>query len=258
MVFGGHSSVDSLYKQDIWEWSGTDATLTNRTTGGTKPRRRATRPAWSTTASATACCCSAATAPRRLRRSLGLGSPTTQRLDADHPYRRAADGALRHLDVLRRRSATRCTCYGQNWGGYAIWEYDPALNTWKDRTVTSPPAGVSRSYFDVAFDSTAARSSCSAATTTASTTRTSGSGTRPTGVWAQADAGGGHRRSPTAATTTTVAYDSIRRVLVLVGGHVYVTGMTPASTIRGSGTRTCRRGTRPRRRASSRRRATST
>ena len=43
--------------------------------------------------------------------------------------------------------------FGQNQSNYQIWEYDPALNKWLDRTVTSPPPGVSRSYHDVAFDS---------------------------------------------------------------------------------------------------------
>ena len=37
-------------------------------------------------------------------------------------------------------------------GGFKIWEYDPEVNNWMDRTVVSPPTGVSRSYFDVAFD----------------------------------------------------------------------------------------------------------
>ena len=43
--------------------------------------------------------------------------------------------------------------FGNGSGGFQNWEYDPQLNTWKDRTVTSPPTGVSRSYFDVTFDS---------------------------------------------------------------------------------------------------------
>src|SRR4029078_5604173 len=42
--------------------------------------------------------------------------------------------------------------YGYSWSNYQIWEFDPKLTKWTDRTVTSPPAGVSRSYFDVTFD----------------------------------------------------------------------------------------------------------
>src|SRR5262249_53119834 len=36
MLFGGYSSVDGLLKQDIWEWSGTDAQWLPRTNLNTK------------------------------------------------------------------------------------------------------------------------------------------------------------------------------------------------------------------------------
>ena len=45
MVFGGQSTTDSLYKQDIWEWSGTGSTLDEQDHGRDEARRALRRPA---------------------------------------------------------------------------------------------------------------------------------------------------------------------------------------------------------------------
>ena len=102
IVFGGHSTIDSLYKQDIWEWSGTDATLTNRTTGDTKPdgalpggdglRQQARSHA----------------AVRRLRRrrpttTSGPWAPATRDWTQITVTGARPAATLRPLDVLRRR-----------------------------------------------------------------------------------------------------------------------------------------------------------
>ena len=109
MVFGGRSSIDNLYKQDIWEWSGTDADADQpdhrrHEAGAALPGR-----AWSTTARATGCCCSAAPATTTYD-DLWSWSPATREWTQISRFGHASVGALRPLDVLRRRSATRCTC----------------------------------------------------------------------------------------------------------------------------------------------------
>ena len=123
--------------------------LTNRTTGGVKPEARY----------------QAGMTYDSMRDRLllfgGTGAATYDDLWSWSPATRewtqisvrgAAVGALRRVDVLRRgpRQGLRVRAEPV---GYQNWEYDPALNSWRDRTVTSPPAGVSRSYFDVTFDS---------------------------------------------------------------------------------------------------------
>ena len=176
MVFGGRSSVDTAIRTTSGSGPATDATLTNRTTGGTKPDARH-QAGVVYDSKRDRLLMFSVTGTSDLRRPLGLGAHHP-RVVADQPYRRAPDGALRPLDVLRP-GRDKVFVFRANQGGYQNWEYDPALNTWKDRTVTSPPAGVSRSYFDVALDTTRGKIVMWAATTPASTTRTSGSGTRP-------------------------------------------------------------------------------
>ena len=151
MVFGGRSSVDNGYKNDIWEWSGIDATLTNRTTGGIKPDVRYQ---------------AALVYDSKRDRLLmfgGYGTTVYDDLWAWAPTTRE----WTQISFTGTRPTAR----------YGHWMfYDPVrdkvyvlraepgrlpglgvrsrANTWQDRTVTSPPAGVSRSYFDVAFDTT--------------------------------------------------------------------------------------------------------
>jgi MYXO-CTERM domain-containing protein len=225
MVFGGRSSVDSLYKQDIWEWSGTDATLTNRTTGGVKPDARyqagliydSTRD--------------------RLLLFGGYGTQAYDDLWAWTPSTRewsqisltgARPTARYGHWMFYDRARDKVYVFGQNQGGYQNWEYDPALNTWKDRTVTSPPAGVSRSYADVALDTTRGKIVMVGGYYNGVYNTDIWEWDTTSGVWAQL--------MPAASTAVpdgryypTIAYDSIRRVLLLVGGHKQITGATGVS-----------------------------
>ena len=185
-----------------------------------RSRLRATGPACPTTASAIACCCSAAAAPRARWMTSGLGiRPAAIRRDR---VPAPTDGALRHLDVLRPgpRQGLRLR---PELGRLPNWKYDPALNKWLDHTVTSPPTGCRAATSTSGSTRRAARSSRSAATATARTTPTSGSGTRPTGVWAQAMRAASSP-VPDGRYYHSVAYDPIRRLLLMVGGHVNVTG----------------------------------
>jgi hypothetical protein len=126
MVFGGAARSTASYKQDIWEWSGTDATLTNRTTGGTKHRRAL--PGSGNVLrqqAAIAFGCSAAPASRRIddpsgtgrhRRRNGRWSPS-----AAAPVRQR----LRHLDVLQSRARQMLPVRAERRAVYQNWEYDP-------------------------------------------------------------------------------------------------------------------------------------
>ena len=255
MVFGGRSSVDNLYKQDIWEWSGTDATLTNRTTGGIKPDARY----------------QAGLVYDSMRDRLllfgGTGTQTYDDLWSWSPSTRewtqislsgarpsARYGHWMFYDPVR----DKVYVFGQNQAGYQNWEYDPALNTWKDRTVTSPPAGVSRSYFDVAFDTTRGKIVMLGGYYNGVYNTDIWEWDTTTGVWAQLMPATG-TAVPDGRYYPTIAYDSIRRVLVLVGGYKQITGATgPANDSWEWDANLLQAGTRRRRPGSSRRRATST
>ncbi len=222
IVFGGHSSVDNAYKNDIWEWSGTDDKLTNQTTGGTKPDpRNQAGLVYDSTRD-------------RFLLFGGYGTGAYDDLWAWAPGTRE----WTQISLTGSRPSARyghwmfydpgrdkVYVFGQNQGSYVNWEYDPALNTWKDRTVTSPPAGVSRSYFDVAFDSNRGKIILFGGYYNSVYNTDIWEWDTTTGVWAQL--------TPTMGTAVpdgryypTVAYDSIRRVLLLVGGYKQITGAT--------------------------------
>ena len=148
-----------------------------------------------------------------------------QRMDVDHvsgARPSARYGLWMFYDAVR----DKVYVFGQN-SGYENWEYDPALNTWKDRTVTSPPAGSSRSYFDVAFDSTRGKIVMLGGHYGSAYNTDIWEWDTTTGVWAQL--------MPAAAVAVpdgryyhTITYDSIRRVMLLFGGYHNVTGLNGA------------------------------
>ena len=224
MVFGGYSSVDSLYKQDIWEWSGTDATLTNRTNGrheaaralpGRHGLRQQARPA---------------AAVRRLRApalydDLWSWDADHARLDADHRQRARA---------RRRATATGCSTtpvrdkvyvYGRTRAATRTGSSIPPLNNWKDRTVTLAADGrVAQLLRRHVRQRPRQDRRRSAATDDSATTPTSGSGTPP-------PASGRRRCRPRARPVPdgryyhAIAYDSDPARDLMVGGHAYVTGL---------------------------------
>jgi hypothetical protein len=222
MVFGGRSSADNLYKQDIWEWSGTDATLTNRTTGGVKPEARYQ-----------AGLCYDSKRDRLLLFG-GTGTQTYDDLWAWSPATRewtqislsgarptARYGHWMFYDPVR----DKVYVFGQNQGGYVNWQYDPALNTWMDRTVQPPPAGVSRSYADVTLDTTRGKIVMVGGYYAGVYSTDIWEWDTTSGLWAQLMPMTG-TAVPDGRYYPTVAYDSIRRVMLLVGGHKQITGAT--------------------------------
>jgi hypothetical protein len=221
IVFGGYSSVDSAYKQDTYEWSGNGMALTNRTTGGMKPPPRSQA--------------GMSYDSKRDRMLLFGGYGATGALDdlwawdptsgdwSQITYTGARPTARYGIWTFYDPGRDKVYVYGQNWGNYQIWEYDPALNKWLDRTVTSPPTGVSRSYFDVGFDSTRGKIIEVGGYGNSTYNTDIWEWDTTTGVWAQA--------MPAASSPVpdgryyhSVAYDPIRRLLLMVGGHVNVTG----------------------------------
>jgi MYXO-CTERM domain-containing protein len=220
MVFGGRSSVDSQFKQDIWEWSGIDSTLTPRTTGGIKPDPRN----------------QAAMTYDSLRDRLllfgGTGTTTYDDLwswsSMTREWTQISVSGTRpsaRYGIWMFYDATRDKVYvfGAYSGGNQIWEYDPALNSWRDRTVTAPPAGVTRSYFDVAFDSNRGKIVMLGGTSGGAYNTDIWEWDTTTGVWAQLMPAAGSP-IPDARHYHTMVYDSVRRVIVLFGGYHDVTG----------------------------------
>jgi hypothetical protein len=221
MVFGGRSAIDGSYKQDIWEWSGTGQTLLPRTTGGLKPETRY----------------QAGMVYDSMRdRILLFGGYGTAAYDDLWSWA-PATGEWTQISVSGTRPSARyghwmfyeppprdkIYVFGANQGGHAIWEYDPVLNSWKDRTVTSPPTGVSRSYADVALDTTRGKIVMLGGYSASAYNTDIWEWDTTAGTWAQL--------MPVATSPLpdgrrhhTISYDSIRRVMLLVGGYHDVTG----------------------------------
>jgi len=221
-VFGGRNASDGTYKQDIWEWSGTDATLMTRTTGGTKPDGRYQMGftydslrdrIWLFGGTGTT-----------TYDDLWYWTPSTKEwtpLTVSGTRPTARYGTWMFYDAAR----DKIYLFGQNQGGYQNWEYDPQLNTWKDRTVTSPPSGVSRSYFDVAFDSNRGKIVMLGGYFGGVYNTDVWEWDTTTGIWAQLVPVAGSTL-PDGRYYHTIAYDSIRRLIVMVGGYHSVTGFS--------------------------------
>ena len=113
--------------------------------------------------------------------------------------------------------------------GFTVWELDPALNSWKNRTVTPQPTILSgRSYYELAFDSSrgkvvvlggANRSVYGTEIVEWDTT---------TGLWEAKAPANPADPVPVGRYGHALAYDQARKVIVMVGGHAEVTGLSEA------------------------------
>ena len=120
-------------------------------------------------------------------------------------------GALRRLDVLRRRRATRCSCSGTAPAATRTGSTTRSSTPGRTGRSTSPPAGVSRSYFDVAFDSDRGKIVMLGRRTLRQRYNTDiWEWDTTTGVWAQLMPATGSA-VPDGRYYHTIAYDSIRR-----------------------------------------------
>ncbi|HVZ74593.1 MAG TPA: kelch repeat-containing protein [Polyangia bacterium] len=225
MLFGGRSSADNLYKQDTWEWSGTDATWLQRTTVDTKPDARYL---------------SAMVYDSKRDRLLlygGTGAATYDDLWQWDPTTRTWSpitvSGMRPGQIYGHSmfyDAARDKVILFNPSGYTIWEYDPALNTWANRTQTPQPTILNyRSYYELAFDSDRGKlvmlGGYSYVTNVGYVYDTEVIEWDTTlGTWEDRPAATG-TTSPVGRYYHAIAYDSARRVIVMYGGHAQVTGL---------------------------------
>ena len=240
MLFGGYKAVDANpYKQDTWQWSGTDQNWTPKTNANAKPRS-ARLARWPTTANATSHPVRRLAA-RRTSTTSGPGRRRRPTWRGRSDPGRAARGHVQQPNVLRCRA--RQGDLVENY--YTIRELDPTDAVWTQRSPLPAPAMVPTSSPRSA-DTTRSRStrtgasSCSSAAM-ATTLRGSvhydtllgvghddrplRSGPRP---WAFAAS---RSRYATASPTTPPAASSC------CSAGQQVTGMVgDSSTIRGSGT----------------------
>ena len=113
--------------------------------------------------------------------------------------------------------------FGSSGGGYDNWEFDPKLHKWTNRTINSPPAGVSRSYADVTFDTSRQKIMLVGGYYGGAYNVDIWEWGVTDNVWTQ--------KMPAASSMVPdgryyhrVAYDPVRRLMLLFGGHVSVTG----------------------------------
>ncbi|MDB4980834.1 MAG: uncharacterized protein JWM82_1586 [Myxococcales bacterium] len=227
MLFGGYSNVDGLYKQDTWQWSGTDQNWTNKTNANAKPpARRGGMMVYDS---------------KRDQLILfgGYGSTyfqdvwtwssttpnwTQQTISGTQPA--ATYNNQMFYDVARDK-----VILFENY--YTIWELDPATFKWTQRLNTTtgiPTSFTQRGYYEVTFD-----------TDRSKLLFVGGYGYDPTlgtvydaDVWEWDTTTGLYTERPTAVGVTQppgrrahgVSYDSARRVVVMFGGYVQVTGKT--------------------------------
>jgi hypothetical protein len=225
ILFGGYSNVDGLYKQDTWQWSGMDQNWTTRTNANAKPpARRGGMMVYDS---------------KRDQIILfgGYGSTyfndvwtwssttpnwTQQTISGVQPA--ATYNNQMFYDVARDK-----VILFENY--YTIWELDPATFKWTQRLSTTtgvPTAFTQRGYYEVTFD-----------TDRSKLLFVAGYGYDPTigsvydaDVWEWDAVTGLYTERATAVGVSQpagrrahgVSYDSARRVVVLFGGYVQVTG----------------------------------
>jgi hypothetical protein len=225
MLFGGRSSIDNLFKQDTWEWSGMDATFLQRTTVDTKPDGRYQ---------------SAMVYDSKRDRLLlygGTGAATYDDLWQWNPVDRTwspitvsgtRPGQIYGHWMFYDAARDKVLLYYAS--GYTVWEYDPALNTWKNRTQTPQPAFLNyRNNYEVTFDSDRGKivmlGGYSYVNTVGYVYDTAViEWDTTTGTWEERPATAG-TTEPVGRYGHGIAYDSGRRVIVLYGGHAQVTGL---------------------------------
>src|SRR5882724_6956998 len=226
MLFGGYNAADgaSAYKQDIFEWSGTDANWMGRTTLDTKPTPRYQ---------------AAMTYDSKRDRLLLFGGVSSTSFDdlwqwspASSTWSQitfAASGtrptARSNLWLFYDAARDKVIAFGYSGTPGEIWEYDPALNNWKNRTPSPYPAGVNRSYAEMAFDSDRGKVVMVGGYVSPKYTTDIWEWDTTTGIWEQ--------RMPAAGTTVpvgryyhAVSYDAARRVVLLFGGYGNDTGLS--------------------------------
>ena len=224
IVFGGRSATDSLYKQDIWEWSGTDGTLMQRTTIDEKPEGRYQ---------------SAMVYDSKRKRMLLYGGTGNATFDDLWQW----DPATRVWSKITVSGTRPAATYG-HWmfydaardkvmliysSGFTIWELDPNLNTWKNRTVTPTPTILnSRGYYELTFDSGRGKVVVLGGSNGSVYTTEIVEWDTTTGLWEAKPPANAVDPVPVGRYGHAITYDQARKVIVMIGGHAYITGLTEA------------------------------
>jgi hypothetical protein len=153
MLFGGYTSVNNLYNQDIWEWSGTDATWTPRANLNTKPPGRQSGAMVYDSSSRDQLILWGGSGTG-VTNDLWSWSPTTRNwtLLPTAAGSAAAPGNAANAPMFYDAKRDKL----QLWiNYYTNFEFDLATSTWTNRydSKNPPPAGfTSRSYYEITYD----------------------------------------------------------------------------------------------------------
>jgi hypothetical protein len=221
VLFGGYSNIDSLYKQDTWEWSGTDANWTNKTNANPKPvGRNSSALVYDSKRDQFLLWGGSGTGVTNDVWSLSGGTYNWSMLSVTGAAPPVTSGHLMFYDVARDKVILYIYYYN-------IWEFDPATLTWTQRlsNTTGLPTGVTqRQYDEVTFDSDRDK-----------LLRVGGEGYQAAmsawvwdaDVWEWDPVTGSYTERPPAAGAVVpggrqahgLSYDTARRVVVMFGGY---------------------------------------
>lgn len=227
ILFGGYTPADAMstYKSDVQQWSGVDQNWQPRVNFDTQPN-----PRWQS---------AMAYDSKRDQMWLfgGLGTATYDDLWTWNPtagtWTQVTINGVRPTaryahSMFYDASRDRLVVFGGS--GTQIWELNLATQAWTNRSPTTIPQEVSsRSYADVAFDSDRGK-----VMLVGGYSSTSAGTTYNTDIWEWDVSTDAWTAAPPVAGSAvpvgryyhSIAYDSGRRVLVMIGGHANVTGNT--------------------------------
>jgi hypothetical protein len=228
MAFGGYSTIDGLVKQDIWEWSGTDATWTPRTNLNTKPQGRQ-QGAMVYDSSSRDQLLLWGGSGTGVTNDLWAWSPTTKNW-AIVPITGPAPPLAANVPMFYDPKRDKLELWISY---YQYYEFDFSTSIWTNRYDTKSPAPggfTGRGYVDVTYDTDRSKMLFVAGYGTENST---GSNVWDADVW-EWDAATNvfTERLPPAAgpnpagrNNHVVSYDSSRRVVVMFGGYGQTTAV---------------------------------
>ncbi len=226
MVFGGYGS-DGLYKQDIWEWSGVDGQLFNRTTVDTKPvGRYQAGMVYDSKRDQLLLWGGAGTGVTNDVWSWAPMTRTWTMLSVTGAQPNVQNGQNMFYDATRDRVVLWLNYY-------TIWEFNPGTNAWLQRlnTPTGIPTGYTqRGNYEITYDTDRSKMLFIAGYGYVATV----GNVYDAAVWEwDAITGAFTERAQAAAAVIPtgryqhgVTYDPSRRVVVMFAGYGQTTGAT--------------------------------
>jgi hypothetical protein len=220
-LFGGSKAGDTNpLKQDIWEWSGTDATWNSRTTPDTKPPPRYQ----------SALCYDTKRDRLWLYGGNGNGAlddlwwwdPGTQVWTPVTPPGLRAPAMYQHLMFYDRQRDVLLVFNTD----YQFWEYDPNGNMWKSRALATFPTGLTSAgftYSAATLDYDRGKVVLVGGYAGGYYTTDLWEWDTTSGMWTERTLAAG-AAAPSGRRSHAISYDSARRVTVLTGGNVQIVG----------------------------------